>query len=136
MLLETQALGVLVSSHCCFSYRAADPFSFLGNFSSSFIGDPVFHPIDDCEHSLLYLPGIGIASCETAIRRSLQQNLELTSTPRARVSSYICIRRWPNRPSVERETPWSCKLYMPQYRGTPGPKRGSGWVGEQGGRKV
>jgi hypothetical protein len=22
------------------------------------------------------------------------------------------------------------KLYMPQYRGTPGPKRGSGWVGE------
>jgi hypothetical protein len=24
------------------------------------------------------------------------------------------------------------KLYMPQYRGTPGPKRGSGWVGERG----
>jgi hypothetical protein len=24
------------------------------------------------------------------------------------------------------------KLYMPQYRGTPGPKRGSGWVGEWG----
>jgi hypothetical protein len=22
---------------------------------------------------------------------------------------------------------------MPQYRGTPGPKRGSGWVGEWGG---
>jgi hypothetical protein len=21
---------------------------------------------------------------------------------------------------------------MPQYRGTPGPKRGSGWVGERG----
>jgi hypothetical protein len=21
---------------------------------------------------------------------------------------------------------WTCKLYMPQYRGTPGPKRGSG----------
>jgi hypothetical protein len=24
------------------------------------------------------------------------------------------------------------KLYMPQYRGTPGPKRGSGWAGEWG----
>jgi hypothetical protein len=28
--------------------------------------------------------------------------------------------------------PWSCKLYMPQYRGMPGPRSGSGWVGEQG----
>jgi hypothetical protein len=24
------------------------------------------------------------------------------------------------------------KLYMPQYRGTPGPKNGNGWVGELG----
>jgi hypothetical protein len=36
-------------------------------------------------------------------------------------------------PSLEREAHWTCKLYMPQYRGTPGPKRGSGWVGEWGG---
>jgi hypothetical protein len=35
----------------------------------------VFHPIDDCEHPLLYLPGTGIASYETAITGSLQQNL-------------------------------------------------------------
>jgi hypothetical protein len=28
-----------------------------------------------------------------------------------------------------KETHWSCKLYMPQYRGTPGPRSGSGWVG-------
>jgi hypothetical protein len=27
----------------------------------------VFHPIDDCEHPLLYLPGTGIASYERAI---------------------------------------------------------------------
>jgi hypothetical protein len=47
----------------------------LGNFSSSFIGDPVFHPIDDCEHPLLYLPGTGIASQETAISGSCQQNV-------------------------------------------------------------
>jgi hypothetical protein len=35
----------------------------------------VFHPIDDCEHSLLYLPGIGIASYETAISESFHHNL-------------------------------------------------------------
>jgi hypothetical protein len=35
----------------------------------------VFHLIDDCEHPLLYLPGTGIASYETAITGSLQQNL-------------------------------------------------------------
>jgi hypothetical protein len=75
MQLETHALGVLVSSYCCSSYNAADPFSSLGTFSSSFTGDPVFHPIDDCEHPLLYLPGTGIASQETAISGSCQQNL-------------------------------------------------------------
>jgi hypothetical protein len=35
----------------------------------------VFHPIDDYEHPLLYLPGTGIASPETAISGSFQQNL-------------------------------------------------------------
>jgi hypothetical protein len=65
---------VLVSSYCCFSYRVADPFSSMGTFSSSSIGGPVFHPIDECEHSLLYLPGIGIASQETAMSGSCQQN--------------------------------------------------------------
>jgi hypothetical protein len=75
MQLETQALGVLVSSYCCSTYRVADPFSLLGTFSSSYIGDPVFHPIDDCEHPLLYLPGTGIASLERAISGSFQQNL-------------------------------------------------------------
>jgi hypothetical protein len=34
--------------------------------------------------------------------------------------------------SWEREALWTCKLYMPQYRGMPGPKRGSGWVGDWG----
>jgi hypothetical protein len=37
---------------------------------------------------------------------------------------------WEERP------PRSCKLYMPQYGGTPGPRSGSGWVGEQGGGRV
>jgi hypothetical protein len=35
----------------------------------------MFHPIDDCEHPVLYLPGIGIASQERAISGSCWQNL-------------------------------------------------------------
>jgi hypothetical protein len=31
---------------------------------------------------------------------------------------------------------WSSKLYMPQYRGKPGPRSGSEWVGKQGGGEV
>jgi hypothetical protein len=65
MQLETWALRILVSSYCCSTYRFADPFSSLGTFSSSSIGGLVFHPIDDCEHPLLYLPGTGIAVHET-----------------------------------------------------------------------
>ena len=67
--------GVLVSSYCCSTYRVADPLSSLGTFSSYSIGGPVFHPIDDHEHPLLYLPGTGIASQETTISGSFQQNL-------------------------------------------------------------
>jgi hypothetical protein len=47
----------------------------LGAFSSFSIEGLVFHIIDDCEHPLLYLPGTYIASYETAITGSLQQNL-------------------------------------------------------------
>jgi hypothetical protein len=75
MQLETQLWGVLVSSYCCSSYRVEDLFSSLGTFSSSFIRGPVFHPIDDCKHPLLYLPGTGIASQERALSGSCQQNL-------------------------------------------------------------
>jgi hypothetical protein len=66
----------------------------------------------------------------------VEQQYELTSTPRARVSSCVCSRRWPSRPSLGREAPCYCKLYMPQYRGMPGPRSGSGWVGEQGRGRV
>ena len=61
--------------HIGSNYRVADPFRYLGTFSSSPIGGPVFHPIDDCEHPLLYLPGTGIASHKTGISGSFQQNL-------------------------------------------------------------
>jgi hypothetical protein len=77
MQLEIRARGggVLVSSYCCSTYSIADPFSSLGAFSSFSIGGPVFHLIDDYEHSLLCLPGTGIASYETSIIGSLQQHL-------------------------------------------------------------
>jgi hypothetical protein len=75
MQLETWALGLLVSSYCCSTYRVADPFRSLGTFSSSSTGGPVFHAIDDCEHLPLYLPCTVIASQETAISRSCQQAL-------------------------------------------------------------
>jgi hypothetical protein len=35
-----------------------------------------------------------------------------------------------------KEAPWSCNLYMPQYRGMPGPRSWSGWVGEWGGGRL
>jgi hypothetical protein len=54
MYLETQSLGVLVSSYCCSTYRVADTFNSLGALSSFYIGSPVFHPIDKCEHPLLH----------------------------------------------------------------------------------
>jgi hypothetical protein len=58
-----------------------------------------------------------------------EQYYELSSTPEL-LTSCMCIKRWPNGPSLERQAHWTCKLYMPQYRGMPGPKSGSGWVGE------
>jgi hypothetical protein len=40
----------------------------LGLFSSSFIGDPVLHPMDSCEHPLLYLSVTGSLSGDSYIR--------------------------------------------------------------------
>jgi hypothetical protein len=68
-------MEVLVSSYYCSSYGAANAFSSLGTFSSSFIGDPVLHPIDGCDHPLLYLSGTGRDSQETAISGSCKQAL-------------------------------------------------------------
>jgi hypothetical protein len=47
----------------------------LKNNTKLLHGGPVFQLIDNCEHRLLYWPGTGIASYETAITGSLQQNL-------------------------------------------------------------
>ena len=69
------ALGVLVSSYCCSSYGAANPFSSLGPFSSSSIGDPELSPMNGCEPPFLYLSGTGRASQETAISGYCQHGL-------------------------------------------------------------
>jgi hypothetical protein len=52
-----------------------NPFSSLGPFSSSYIGDPVISQMVGCEESPLYLSGPGRASQKTAISGSCQQGL-------------------------------------------------------------
>jgi hypothetical protein len=56
---------VLGGSYCCSSYGVATPFSSLGPFSSSSIGDPVLSLMVGREHTLLYLSGTG--SCQQAL---------------------------------------------------------------------
>jgi hypothetical protein len=83
--------GVLASSNCCSTYRFADTFSSLDTFSSSSIEGTVIHPIADCEHQLLCLLGPSIASQETAISGSFQQNLASVCNG---VSVWRLIMRW------------------------------------------
>ena len=66
---------MLVSSYCCSSYGAANPFNYLGPFSRSFFGDSVLSPMEVGEHLLLYLSGTSRASQEKAISGSCQQAL-------------------------------------------------------------
>ena len=51
------------------------PLQLPGYFSGSVIEDLVHHPMDDCEHPLLYLPGTDRASQETVVSGSCQQAL-------------------------------------------------------------
>ena len=57
----------------------------------------------------------------------MEQHYELTSTP-----ELLTLAAYVSKDGLVGEAHWTHKLYMPQYRGTPGPKRGSGWVGEWG----
>jgi hypothetical protein len=62
---------------------------------------------------------------------SEEQHYELTSTPELlTLAAYVSKddlvgHHWKERPIGQAN-------YMPQYRGTPGPKNGNGWVGERG----
>jgi hypothetical protein len=104
------------------------PGKYRSGCSQSSIGWNTWPPMEKLEKAPKELKGSATLQVE--------QQYELISTPRTRVSSFICSRRWPNRPSLGREAPWSSKLYMPQYRGIPGLKGGSEWVGKQGGGRV
>jgi hypothetical protein len=53
----------------------ANHFSSLGTFSSIFIGDPVLHPMDGCEHPFLHLSGTARTSQVTAVSGACQQAL-------------------------------------------------------------
>jgi hypothetical protein len=55
----------------------------------------VSHPIDDCGHPLLYLPGTGIASQEIAISGSCQQNLGIC------ISVWVLVAVYGMDPQVE-----------------------------------
>jgi hypothetical protein len=69
----------------------------------------VFHPIDDCELQLLYLSGTGIASLETAISGSFQQNL-----------AGICLRDRPRRARDIRASSPPEERWPPERALTPG----------------
>jgi hypothetical protein len=62
----------------------------------------------------------------------VQQHYELTSTPELlTLAAYVSkdglvSHHW-------KEAHWTHKLYIPQYRGMPGPKNRNGWVGKLGG---
>jgi hypothetical protein len=66
----------MVSSYCCSTIGLQTP-------SAPWVLS-LAPPIDDCEHPLLYLPGTGIGSQETAISGSFQQNL-------AGICNSVCI---------------------------------------------
>jgi hypothetical protein len=54
----------------------------------------MFNPMDDCEHPLLYLPGTGKASQETAISGSLQHADTIPYTSKILLKGTCSILTW------------------------------------------
>jgi hypothetical protein len=54
----------------------------------------------------------------------VEQQYEVTSTHGARVSSCICIRRWPNQPSLGGEVLGLAKILCPCTRESQGQEAG------------
>jgi hypothetical protein len=84
----------------------------------------VFYPCDPA------FP-MGLLSCIKEENKPYRRNnnMNYPVTPElVTLAAYVAI--------IGRRGPWSCKDYMLQYRGMPGPRRRSGWVGEQGRGRV
>ena len=101
-------VGVLVSSYCCSSYGAVNPFNYFGTFSSYFIGDPMFQEL-------------------TGTKPPIKENTWWDSWLQLHMQQRMAQSIINGRRGL-----WSCEGSMPQYRGMPGPGSRSGWVGEQG----
>ena len=56
----------------------------------------------------------------------VEQQYELTSTPRARISSCICSRRWHSQPSLGREAPGIANFICPSTQECQGQEAGVG----------
>jgi hypothetical protein len=63
----------------------------------------------------------------------VEQQYELTSTPRARVSSCICSRRWPSRPSLGGEDLGLAKIICPSTGECQGQEAGVCGLGSRAG---
>jgi hypothetical protein len=81
------------------------PGKYRSGYSQSSIGWIAGSPMEELEKVPKELKG--------SAALWMEQQYELTSTPRARVSSCICSRRGPRRPLLGREAHWSCILYAP-----------------------
>ena len=73
----------------------------------------MFHPIDDCEHPLLCLPGIGTALQEMAISGSLQQNIAGVCHSVVSLAAYVAedglvSHHWEERPLGLAKFIWPC----------------------------
>jgi hypothetical protein len=132
-VLQSQGvLGVLISSYCCSSYGAANPFSSLGTFSSSFIVNPLLCPMNGCAYPLLYLPGTGRAFQETAVSGSCQPTQSKKSHGGTHVSSCICSKGWPSQPSIGIEALGLMKVLCPSIGECQGQEAEMGESGNRG----
>ena len=78
LLLMAQSLGALgglVHSYCCSSYKVANPFKSFSPSSNSSTGNPMISLMVGCEHQPLFLPSSVRASQEKVILGSCQQAL-------------------------------------------------------------
>jgi hypothetical protein len=65
-----------------------------------------------------------------------EQQYELTSTPRARVSSCICSRGWPSHPSMGGDALGLAKIICPSTGECQGQEMGEGGLGSRTGEGI